>query len=142
MKGKRITIRGRSITRGVSQGEALVTKQSFMFPHGIDTTTGIVTDVRHELHGLDISGKVFVFPYGKGSTTGSTWILEAIRNDKGPLAMINLETEPIIATGLILGELLYGRTTPTIDHPDKDVFKHIKTGDLVRVDSVSGIIEV
>jgi predicted aconitase with swiveling domain len=142
MKGKKVIIRGRSIARAVSEGEALVTRQPFMFPHGIDPESGRVIDVRHELYGSNVSGKVFVFPYGKGSTTGSTWILEVIRNNKGPLAIINLETDPTIATGVILGELLYGKTTPTIDHPDKDLFKHMKTGDFVKIDSISGIIEV
>ncbi len=135
-----IVVKGRGIIKGRAEGEALVTKQAFMFPHGINPKTGDIVDVRHELYGENIAGKVFIFPFGKGSTTGSTWILEAIRNDKFPLAMVNKETEPIIATGVILGEMLYSRKVPVVDRPEKDVFGLVETGDWVIVDGTKGEI--
>ncbi len=141
VKGK-VVIRGRCIVKGEAVGEALVTKQPFMFPHGINPETGEIIDKRHELFGLNMKGKIFVFPYGKGSTTGSTWILETIRCGSAPAAMVNLETEPVIATGVILGELLYGVRIPVMDHPDTDIFQKIETGDHVKIDAYKGTIEV
>lgn len=137
-----LRIRGHSIIRGVAEGEALVSQQNFMFAHGVDPKTGIITDRKHELHGRSIKGKVFVFPQGKGSTTGSTWVLETIRQGNAPAAVINLETEPIIATGFILGELFYGKSIPVMDRLEKNPLHSIKTGDHVKVNSRAGYVEI
>ena len=54
--------------------------------------------------------------------------------------MVNKETEPIIATGIILGEMLYNRKVPVVDRPEKDVFELVETGDWVIVDGTKGEI--
>jgi predicted aconitase with swiveling domain len=136
------SVRGRSITKGRVEGEAIVTKQAFMFSHGIDPRTGVVTDKRHELYRKNVKGKVFVFPYGKGSTSGSNWILETIRCGNFPIALINIETEPIIAIGVILGELIYEKTTPTMDRLERNPLEFIQSGDRVVVDSAAGVVLV
>ena len=137
-----LAFKGRSLVGGKAEGKTLVTRQAFMFPHGIDPKTGRITDVRHELYGSSIKGKVFIFPFGKGSTTGSTWILETIRCGNGPVAIVNLETEPIIATGVILGEMLYGVRIPVIDRVEKRLFNEVRSGDRAKIDGDTGSIEV
>jgi len=94
---EKITIKGRSISRGVAEGEALVTDKSFGFSHGIDPHTGKISDEGHEWMGQDARDKVLVFPYGKGSTSGGLYVLEAAKWNNAPLAVINLETEPVVA---------------------------------------------
>ena len=136
-----LVFKGRSLVGGKTEGETLVTRQAFMFAHGIDPKTGKIIDVRHELHGSSIKGKIFIFPFGKGSTTGSTWILETIRRGNGPLAVINLETEPITATGVMLGEMLYGVRIPVIDRVEKRIFDVVRSGDWVKIDGDAGSIE-
>lgn len=78
------TIKGRGVTPGCGEGLALVSRQPFMFAHGVDPKTGNVIDVRSDLFGKNIRNKVLVFPNGKGSTTGSAWLLETIRQGNGP----------------------------------------------------------
>ena len=46
--------------------------------------------------------------------------------------MINVETEPIVAVGAILGKI------PLVDKLDKDPTKIIKTGDFIKVDANKG----
>ena len=94
-----ITLKGRSITSGVSEGEALVTNQTFCFTHGIEPATGCISDEMHEWLGQNVNGKVLIFPYGKGSSTGGLWILEALRLGNAPAAVINLEVDPVLASG-------------------------------------------
>jgi hypothetical protein len=54
----------------------------------------------------------------------------------GPKAIINLNTETIIAVGAIMGGI------PVVDHLEKDPFPIIETGDYVKVDAVKGVVEV
>jgi len=109
---------------------------------GLDPKSGLITDRRHELYGKKVSGKILVFPRGKGSVSGTTVLLEAIRLDKAPLAIVNLETEPIIAVGAVLAKKMYGKVVPIVDKPERNPMEIIRTGDLVKVDAKMGIVEV
>ena len=138
----RTTFKGRSITSGVAEGEALVTREPFGFSHGLEPTTGRVSDKGHEWLGQSVRAKVLVFPYGKGSTSGPLYVLEAAKLGNAPAAVINLETDPVIAAGFIMADILYDKKIPVIDRPELDPIEVIKTGDWVRVDAKNGIIEI
>jgi predicted aconitase with swiveling domain len=45
---------------------------------GVDSETALVVEKGHELEGMSISGKVLVFPTGKGSTLGSYKLYELV----------------------------------------------------------------
>ncbi len=137
-----LKILGRPIIKGRASGRALVLKEPFAFAHGINPQTGAICDRRLSLFGQKLQGRVFVFPYGRGSTTGSTWILELARREKLPIAMVNLETEPIFASGLILSQAFYGVTVPTIDRLHRNPFEFIKAGDIVEVNSELGFVRL
>ena len=108
---------------GTAKGEVLVTSQSISFWGGVDPATGAINDPRHELFGHSVTGKVLAFPFGKGSSTGSLIMLELIRVDKAPAAIVNIRTEPILATGPIVGHHFYGRQI-TIIFLKEDFFQH------------------
>jgi uncharacterized protein len=131
-------LKGRGVSAGYGGGNILVTEQPFMFAHGIDPETGNVIDVRSDLLGRNIKGKVLIFPSGKGSTTGSAWLLEVIRRGNGPAAIINRDTEPIIATALIMADLLYGVAIPLVDGLDTDVFSLSLKESTVQVNGTTG----
>src|SRR5512136_546252 len=118
-------IHGRSIYRGTACGEAIVTKQAISFFGGIDPETGVVVERGHELEGRSISGKVLVFPTGKGSTVGSYTLYRLKRNGHAPLAIVNAECETITAVGCIIAEI------PCIDHVPVE---EIHTGCQVSID--------
>jgi len=67
------------------------------FYGGVDPNTGVVLEKGHELQGQSIAGKVLVFPQGKGSTVGSYTLYRMKKNGTAPAAMINRETETIVA---------------------------------------------
>lgn len=135
-------IRCRTVFKGVAEAEALVTKQPLCIYDSLDPKSGLIVNRRHELYGKEVSGKILIFPYGIGSTTSSATILEASRCNKAPSAIINLETEPIIAVGAILAKKLYGRIIPIVDKPETNPIEMIETGDLVKVDADAGLIEL
>lgn len=134
LKGR--TLKGRIISKGCAEGEALVCQEPIGFNFGFDVTTGTVIERGHQLEMRSVAGKVLVFPNGKGSTGGSFVIYQLAKAGTGPVAMINVATETIIAVGAIMGHV------PVVDSLDDDPLAVIRTGDFVRVDADRGIVEV
>ena len=132
---KKILTQGRIISEGFAEGNALVSKQNITFSHGIDPYTGNICDKLHEWIGENITNKIIIFPFGKGSTTGGLWLLEAIRLGNIPEAIINLEIDPVIASGIILAELLYSTKIVAIDRLEKSIFDLIKTGNFIKIEA-------
>ena len=125
---------GRSISRGIGKGQALVCKDAISFLGGIDPKTGIVVEKGHAIEGKCIAGKVLVFPRGKGSTVGSYIMLQLKKNGVAPAAIINLEAEPIIAVGAIISEI------PMVDKLARDSFSFLKDGMEITVDGGKGTV--
>lgn len=119
-------MKARTIYPGKAEGVALVSKQPIGFYGGIDAKTGIVIERGSELEGECVKGKVLVFPCGKGSTVGSYVIYGLKKNDMAPAAIVNSETETIVATGAILAGI------PCIDGVD---IGEIHTGDRLRIEA-------
>jgi len=130
-----VIIKGRGISGGVATGTLLVSPEPISFLSGVDPETGMIVEEGHPLRGENIAGRVLAFPNGKGSTVGSYIIYALKKNGKAPVAIINTEAEPIIATGAIMGEI------PMVDRPEKDI-SGFKDGAEVTVDGDSGEIEI
>lgn len=139
---EKIVLKGRKIVGGVVEGEALVSYDPLVWSHGVDPATGKIDDVRVALNGTKVTDKVLIYPYGKGSTSTSTWMLETFRYNNGPKAILNMETEGMIAIGSILAKKLYGCVAPIIDRFDQNIMDLVKTGDWVKVDGDNGTVEI
>jgi len=124
---------GRKIYKGIAKGEAIVTKDGISFYGGVDPDTGKVVEVGHELENQSISGKVLVFPTGKGSTVGSYTLYRMKKNNTAPVAIINRQIDTIIAVGCIISEI------PCVDKIDVN---QIKTGQKLLVNGSEGTVEV
>ena len=123
---------GRVISPGKVEAEAIVSQEPIGFYGGIDAKTGEVIDTESPLKGQNVKGKVLVFPCGKGSTVGSYVIYGLKRNGVAPAAIVNEETETIVATGAILAGI------PCVDGIE---ISEISTGDMLRVDADEGTVE-
>ena len=126
-------LKGRTISPGRVEGESLVSKEPIGFYGGIDAKTGLFIEKGHELEGKSVKGKILVFPCGKGSTVGSYVIYGLVKNDKAPIAIVNKETETIVATGVILAGL------PCVDRISVE---KIATGDHIIVDATAGTVSI
>jgi len=129
-------LRGRKVVGGYAEGEALVSPDPVSFYGGVDPETGVVTEPGHAVCGESIKGKIFVFPKGKGSTVGSYVIYRMKKLGTAPAAILNVETESIIATGCVIAGV------PLLDRLDANLIKVLKTGTRLRVDADEGIVEV
>lgn len=130
------TVKCRCISKGVGAGPALVCHEPVGFNFGVDVSTGTITEHRHELEGQSFAGKVLIFPHGKGSTGGSYVVYQVAKAGTAPAAIINLNTETIIAVGAIMGKI------PVVDHLEENPYDLIRDGDYVRVDAEQGLVTV
>jgi len=142
MRNVREIVKGRGVTPGYREGKALISKKPFMFAHGVEPRTGEIIDIRSDLLGENIKGKVLIFPFGKGSTTGSAWFLETMRQGNGPSAVINVETESIIASAIVMAKLLYGITIPLVDRLEKDIREMVTKDTIIQVNGDTGEIRM
>ncbi len=118
-------LHGRVIKSGRGEGPALVSPAPIGFLGGVDPDTGIVLEPGHPLQGRSVAGTVLVFPTGKGSTVGSYTILRLARSGHGPVALVNAESEAIVAVGAIIADI------PMVDQVDISL---IRDGDWVVVE--------
>jgi hypothetical protein len=125
-------MKGRMINPGKARGEAMVSRTPIGFFGGVDSKTGVVIEKGHELEGKSVKDKILVFPGGKGSTVGSYVIYGLKKNAVAPAAIVNCETETIVATGVILSGI------PCVDGID---IEKIKTGDKLMVDADQAKVE-
>ena len=123
---------GRTIKAGSGKGIALVSREPIGFLGGVDPETGIVVEREHPLEGQSISGRVLVFPTGKGSTVGSYTLYRLAKSGLAPAAIVNRESEAIVAVGAIISDI------PMVDMIDID---RLHTGDTVTVQDGVVIIE-
>jgi len=119
-------LKGRTIYKGIGEGEALATTQPISFYGGVDPNTGIVIEKGHELQGKSVKGKVLVFPTGKGSTVGSYTLYRMKKNGIAPAGIVNRECETVVAVGAIISEI------PCVDSVD---ISRIETGDTIHIDN-------
>ena len=126
-------VSGKPVVPGTAAAVALVSKEPLSLWGGLNAHTGEIIDRRHELSGTSVTGRVFVFPRGKGSSTGSGVLLESIRCGTAPAAIINLKTDPILALGAIVADELYGRSVPIVVLNEED-FYSIREGDRLTVE--------
>lgn len=126
-------LQGRSITNGKATGEVLRSDEPISFYGAVDPETGEFIEEGHQLEGENIADKILVFPRGKGSTVGSYVIYGLANNGVAPAAIVNEETEIIVATGTILGEI------PCVD--SLEAIDTLQTGETVTVDADTGLVE-
>lgn len=131
-----ITLKGRPVVDGVAEGEALVTRDTISGFGGIDNATGEITEVRHELRGQSFAGKVLVFPGAKGSSGWASHFQTARLNGVAPIAMIFKHTTTKMALGAVIVR------APAVTELDQDPIEVIKTGDWVKVDGNTGVVEI
>ncbi|NLC11193.1 MAG: DUF126 domain-containing protein [Firmicutes bacterium] len=128
--------KGRSISKGIAEGEALVTSQPLSFFGGVDPETGCVVEKDHELFGISITDKILVMPATKGSTA-STWALIRLSENKlAPKAIVTTNTDAIIIAGVIIGQI------PTVDQISVDPITTFKTGQKLKVNGDKGEVEM
>jgi predicted aconitase with swiveling domain len=124
---------GRALHDGSGDGTALVLGEPLSFWGGLDPATGRIIDRRHPQLGESVTGRVLVMTAGRGSSSSSTVLAEALRAGTGPAAILLCELDEIIVLGALVAEILDGRSVPVV-LLDGPAYGRLRSGDQLRVE--------
>ncbi|RBP65072.1 putative aconitase subunit 2 [Brevibacterium sanguinis] len=80
---------------------------------GVDRT-GTIVDVHHPAQGASLGGRVVVMPASRGSSSGSSVLLELIRRGTAPAGFVLSHPDAIVATACLVAAELYGIAVPAV----------------------------
>ena len=127
--------------KGTARGKALLSEKAFTFAHGVDPSSGDVMDVRSDIRGSNVKGVVLFYPFGKGSTTASSWFLETVRNGNHPAAIVTEGVDLSAVIGSAMAGIIYGKKVPVVSGVPRSAYMSIKQGEEVSVDGDSGEVK-
>jgi predicted aconitase with swiveling domain len=123
---------GRTLVAGHAAGLALVLHAPLSFWGGLDAGSGELIDTHHPQRGAFLTDRILVMPSGRGSSSSSYVLAEAIRAGTAPAAIVLREPDGIVALGAIVARELYGATIPVVVL-DPDAFDAIVDGASVEL---------
>ena len=83
-----------------------------------------------------VTGKILIYPTGKGSTGGSYRIYDMVYRKTAPIALVNQDAEAITVIGAVMGNI------PMVDGINLNLFKSVRSGDWVEIDADRGIVRI
>ena len=105
-------LRAVTLVPGSGAGTPLRLDEPLSFWGGLDPATGLIIDRWHPQRGMNVAGRVLMMPAGRGSSSGSASLAEAIRLGVGPAAILLLERDAIVVVGAMVAGELYVRRCP------------------------------
>ncbi len=126
------TYKGRVLFEGTAEGSFLPVAAPISFWGGVDPKTGTICDPRHPNFGEKITDRVLFVSEPIGSSSSSAILLELLRLNLAPSALLLGSCDAILVLGVLVGKELGYRTIPVVEQVDSD-FADIAAGDKVRV---------
>lgn len=108
-----MTFTGTFLVAGEARGPVLA-MAPLSFWGGYDPEAGKIIDRSHPAPGAELAGRILVMRSGRGSSSSSTVLAEAIRLGTAPAAIVLAEPDPILVIGALVAARLYGRTCPIV----------------------------
>jgi predicted aconitase with swiveling domain len=128
--------KGRTIAGGLAEGKALVTNQAISFMGGVNSDTGVLSEINHELYQTKITDRILILPALKGSAAGMWALYRLACAGLGPKAIIVPKADAILIAAVIMGKI------PTIDSLDFNPVEKFRSGDRLRVNGEEGTVEL
>jgi hypothetical protein len=122
----------RVLVEGTAVGEALVLVEPLSLWGGLNPETGEIIDRRHPQAGQIVTDRVLVLPAGRGSSSASSILLEAVKQGTAPAAIITSETDGILALGAAVAREMYDQSPPVLVLSGDD-YAQIQTGQQVEI---------
>jgi hypothetical protein len=102
---------------GQAEGPLIVLDEPLSFWGGFDAETGRIIDKNHSQLGIVLTGSIVVMPHGRGSSSSSSVLAEALRLGTAPAGFILGETDPILVIGALVAWRLYQASCPILVGP-------------------------
>ena len=136
--GDRMVLRGRPTFGKQAEGYALVCPDSIMGWNGVDMETGVITEKGHIHEGKSIRDTIFVIPGSRGSIGWSDYFYGCHLHGCGPAAYVMTKMDSKCGTAVVMS----GAACVSDFPQDQDPCRLIHTGDYVRVNGETGVVEI
>jgi uncharacterized protein len=103
-----------TLVPGAAAGPILKLDEPLSFWGGLDPGTGTIIDRWHPQRGASVAERMLMMPSGRGSSSGSATLAEALRLGNGPAAILMLERDAIVVVGAMVAAELYGLQCPIV----------------------------
>jgi uncharacterized protein len=101
-----------TLVPGTASGLVLRLEEPLSFWGGLDSAAGTIIERGHPQRGASVVGRMLMMPGGRGSSSGSATLAEALRLGNGPAAILMLERDAIVVVGAMVAAELYGLACP------------------------------
>jgi hypothetical protein len=102
---------------GAATGELLHLAEPLSLWGGLDPETGLIIDRNHPQQGESMAGHIVVMPHGRGSSSSSSVLAEAMRLGTAPAAFVVGQQDSILVIGSLVGRHLYSVSCPILCGP-------------------------
>ena len=106
---------GRVLVEGRGTGPLLRLTHPISFWGGVDPVAGTIVDPRHPQFGASIAGSVLAIPSAVGSSSSSAIMLELLREERAPAAILMGQADAILALGVVVAAELGYEPIPVIE---------------------------
>lgn len=120
------------LVEGTAVAQALVLAEPLSLWGGLNPETGEIIDRRHPQAGQVVTNRVLVLPSGRGSSSASSILLEAVKQDTAPAAIITSEADGILALGAAVAREMYHQAPPILVLAPHD-YAQIQTGQQLEI---------
>ena len=103
-----------TLVTGSAAGPVFALSEPLSFWGGFDAASGTIIDRSHPQVGARLSAHVLLMPSGRGSSSGSSVLAEALRIGTGPCAIVLLTRDAIVTVGALVAAELYRRSCPVV----------------------------
>jgi hypothetical protein len=104
----------RVLVDGVATGELLRLTEPLSLWGGLDPETGLIIDRNHPQVGRSMTGAIVSMPHGRGSSSSSSVLAEALRMGTGPAGFVLEMPDSILVVGALVAHRLYGVVCPIV----------------------------
>ena len=132
-------IQSRAFVSGIAEGQLLCLSEPLSLWGGLNPDTGEITDRHHPQSGQNVSSRILVMPMGRGSSSASSVLLEAVRQRTAPSAIILAEMDGILVLGAVVASEIYDIDLPVLVVA-KDDYGLLQSGQHVRITNDGSII--
>ncbi len=108
------------LAQGDAEAPVFLLLEPLSFWGGLDSATGRIIDRWHPQKDEIITGRILLMKAGRGSSSGSSVLAEAIRLGKGPAGIVLLSRDAIVTVGAMVAAELYGIACPVVMAREED----------------------
>ncbi len=141
-------VTGKPILKGHGKGPAMFADKpvnftaAFTKPHNLlPFKKSEVRDAHHPWFGKKIKGKVLLIPACIGSTHTGLVLLDLVRLENGPAAVIIDKADSLLVSGVVLSEVWYKKVIPIVEYNTSELVKSAPDGTLIEVNGETGEIK-